>query len=195
MGDSPEERRETVALVIDEIDRMAQTVDELQSLAEAEHPAFLRFEPIDLTRFGEALTTKAAALAGRRVTLETAAEGTLTADRQRLPTRSSTSSTTPSSTPGTTTSSGSASRAHPVRCASGSATQVRGCPSTSRTASSSASSAEPPGAKDEEVVQPRQAQPLGLLAVGCDHGGDHGRNPLACSAFSSSELTRGRPRQ
>ena len=42
MGDDPQERRETVALVTDELDRMSRMVDDLLLLARAEQPDFLR---------------------------------------------------------------------------------------------------------------------------------------------------------
>ena len=42
LGDDPAEREETVALVTDELDRMARFVDDLLLLAKAEQPDFLR---------------------------------------------------------------------------------------------------------------------------------------------------------
>ena len=42
LGDDPEERRETVALVTDELDRMSRFVDDLLLLARAEREDFLR---------------------------------------------------------------------------------------------------------------------------------------------------------
>jgi two-component system OmpR family sensor kinase len=84
IGGTPDEQRETIALVIDEIDRMARTVDELQLLAEAEHPDFLRPGSTDLGHFTHELAAKAGALAPREWNVETAAEGTLDGDRHRL---------------------------------------------------------------------------------------------------------------
>jgi two-component system, OmpR family, sensor kinase len=85
LGDDPEERRETVALVLDEIDRMARIVDDLQLLAEAEQPDFLRPERVDLGLFAHELVTKASALAPRHWQLDqTADEVTVVADRHRL---------------------------------------------------------------------------------------------------------------
>jgi len=40
MGDDPQEQRETIALVIDELDRMASLVNDLILLAKSEQPAF-----------------------------------------------------------------------------------------------------------------------------------------------------------
>ena len=48
MGDDPQERRETVALVTDELDRMSRFVDDLLLLARAELDDFLRLEPVDV---------------------------------------------------------------------------------------------------------------------------------------------------
>ena len=61
----PEERRATVALVTDEIDRMGRIVKDLQVLADAEHPDFVRPEAIDLDPFAHELVAKASALAPR----------------------------------------------------------------------------------------------------------------------------------
>jgi two-component system, OmpR family, sensor kinase len=84
LGDDPEERRRTIALVLDELDRMARTVDQLQLLAEAEEPDFLQPEPIDLGPFAHELTTKASAIASRRWTVEHVADGELLADPRRM---------------------------------------------------------------------------------------------------------------
>jgi two-component system, OmpR family, sensor kinase len=80
----PEEQRTTIALVLDELDRMARMVDDLQLLAEAEQPDFLQPEWIDLELFIHELTAKATALAPRNWTLEHAAQGVLRADDQHL---------------------------------------------------------------------------------------------------------------
>jgi signal transduction histidine kinase len=84
LGDDPDERRRTIALVMDELDRMGRIVDDLQLLAEVEQPDFLRPEWIDLALFAEQLHAKASALAPRDWTLDHIAEGRLLADRQRL---------------------------------------------------------------------------------------------------------------
>jgi two-component system OmpR family sensor kinase len=85
LGDDPEERRETVALVLDELDRMARIVDDLQLLAEAEQPDFLRSERVDLGSFAHELVTKASALAPRRWQLDhTADDVTVFVDRHRV---------------------------------------------------------------------------------------------------------------
>jgi two-component system OmpR family sensor kinase len=84
LGDDPDEQRRNIALVIDELDRMARIVDDLQVLAEAEQPDFLRAEPIDADLFAHELTAKASALASRNWRLDQAAEGTFVGDRHRL---------------------------------------------------------------------------------------------------------------
>ena len=84
LGDDPEERRATTALVLDELDRIGRIVDDLQLLAEAEHPDFLRREWIDLDVLTHELVAKATALAPRRWGLDRVASGSVFADRQRL---------------------------------------------------------------------------------------------------------------
>ena len=84
LGDDPEDRERTKALVIDELQRMARIVDDLQVLADAEQPDFVRRERVDLRELTEELGTKVGALGRRRWQLDAAAEGTVLADRQRL---------------------------------------------------------------------------------------------------------------
>jgi len=84
LGDDPDEQRRTVALVIDELDRMARIVDDLQVLAESEQPDFLRPEWIDVELFAHELTAKASALASRNWRLDQTGEGTFFGDRHRL---------------------------------------------------------------------------------------------------------------
>jgi len=84
LGDDPKERRRTIALVIDELDRMGRIVDDLQLLAEAEHPDLLRLEPIDTALFSQELTAEASTVGPRRWMLDHSADGTFIADRDRL---------------------------------------------------------------------------------------------------------------
>jgi len=84
LTDDPEERRETIELVTDELDRMSRFVDDLLTLAKAEQPDFLRLDEVELAPLGEELLAKAGALAPRRWRLEDAAEGRIVGDRQRL---------------------------------------------------------------------------------------------------------------
>jgi signal transduction histidine kinase len=84
LGDDPEERRATTALVLDELDRIGRIVDDLQLLAEAEHPDFLRREWIDLELLTHELLAKATAMAPRRWGLDGIGSRMVLADRQRL---------------------------------------------------------------------------------------------------------------
>lgn len=84
LGDDPEERRETVALVVDELERMRRLVDDLVMLARAEQPDFLDPAPVDLADLAGELIRKAERIADRRWVLERADEGVVVADRQRL---------------------------------------------------------------------------------------------------------------
>jgi two-component system, OmpR family, sensor kinase len=84
LGDDPEERRETVALVLDELDRMGRLVDDLQLLADSEQPDFLQPDAFDLGTYTDDLIAKARALASRRWMLDDRAEGMVVADRHRL---------------------------------------------------------------------------------------------------------------
>jgi two-component system OmpR family sensor kinase len=84
LGNDPEEQRRAIALVMDELDRIARMIGDLELLAEAERPDFLQPESIDVTLFAHELVAKASALAPRRWVLDQTADGTLQADRQRL---------------------------------------------------------------------------------------------------------------
>jgi two-component system OmpR family sensor kinase len=84
LGEDPEDQRRTIGLVMDELERMARIVNDLQLLAEAEQPDFLQREWMDIGLFAHELTAKASALAPRLWRLDRAAEGTVFADRQRL---------------------------------------------------------------------------------------------------------------
>jgi signal transduction histidine kinase len=84
LGDDPDERREAVALVTDELDRMSRIVDDLLLLAKLEHPEFLRPHPVEVEPFTAELFAKAQSLDDRRWRLAGAATGTVVADEQRL---------------------------------------------------------------------------------------------------------------
>jgi signal transduction histidine kinase len=84
LGDDPEERRETIALVTDELDRMSRFVDDLLVLAKAERDDFLRVAEVELGALTDELLEKATALGDRGWRLESRGEAVLVADRQRL---------------------------------------------------------------------------------------------------------------
>jgi signal transduction histidine kinase len=84
MGDDPAERRETIALVTDELDRMARIVEDLLLLAKAEQPDFVRPEPVELSDLTTELLMKARALGDRDWQLDACATGVVHADAQRV---------------------------------------------------------------------------------------------------------------
>jgi two-component system, OmpR family, sensor kinase len=84
LGDDPDERAETIALLTGELERMSRFVDDLLLLAKAERPDFLRLEQLDLDLFTHEVFAKASALARRDWRLERIGRGSIVADRQRL---------------------------------------------------------------------------------------------------------------
>jgi signal transduction histidine kinase len=85
MGDDPQEQQETLALVMDELDRMGRQVNDLMLLAKAERPDFLQLETVEISTLTEELFAKAQALADRNWQLEAMAMGrTIVVDRQRI---------------------------------------------------------------------------------------------------------------
>jgi signal transduction histidine kinase len=84
MGDDPTDRRDTIALVTDELDRMSRIVDDLIVLAKAEQPDFLTLAPVDLADLTVEVLAKARALGRRQWTVAEVAETTILADGQRL---------------------------------------------------------------------------------------------------------------
>jgi signal transduction histidine kinase len=84
LGEDPEERRETVALVTDELERMRRLVDELVVLAKAEQPDFLVRSPVDISELADEIARKAARLADRDWRMEMTGTEVIEADRQRL---------------------------------------------------------------------------------------------------------------
>ncbi|MGE0508197.1 MAG: sensor histidine kinase [Acidimicrobiia bacterium] len=65
LGDDPAERAETIALVIDELDRMARYVGDLLVVARASRPDFLRLDLVDLSDLLDSALARASALAPR----------------------------------------------------------------------------------------------------------------------------------
>jgi len=84
MSDDPEDRAETMALVSDELDRMARIVDDLLLLAKAEQPDFLQKRPVELADLTTEILVKSRALGDRSWQLDACAEGTLHLDPQRV---------------------------------------------------------------------------------------------------------------
>jgi two-component system, OmpR family, sensor kinase len=84
LEDDPEERERTLALVVDELERMNRIVNDLLLLAKARQPDFLDLETVDVGRLTEELHAKATALGQRNWQLEAVGRGVIVADRQRL---------------------------------------------------------------------------------------------------------------
>jgi signal transduction histidine kinase len=83
-ADDPSQR-ETVDLVIDELDRMNRLVEDLVLLAKAERPDFLQIETIELTSFIAELFNKLKKLGQRNWHLDNEIlSGKMTGDRQRI---------------------------------------------------------------------------------------------------------------
>ncbi|MGH2629248.1 MAG: sensor histidine kinase [Actinomycetota bacterium] len=84
MGEDPQDRRATLALVDDELEGMHRIVNDLLTLAKAERTDFLRFEPVDLAAVTNDIHAKAAVLGPRDWGLGEVCHGIVIADRQRL---------------------------------------------------------------------------------------------------------------
>jgi two-component system, OmpR family, sensor kinase len=84
LGEDPAERRETIARVTDELDRMSRFVDDLLTLAKAERRDFLQPEELELDVLTDELLVQATALAPRDWQLERVGAGRLLADRHRI---------------------------------------------------------------------------------------------------------------
>ncbi|MDJ0660955.1 MAG: HAMP domain-containing sensor histidine kinase [Crocosphaera sp.] len=84
MGDDPQEQKETIALVLDEIDRMNRLVNDLTLLAKYEMPDFLHKEVINVSCLVEDIYKKAIGLGSRKWLLDNKATINVIGDRQRL---------------------------------------------------------------------------------------------------------------
>lgn len=84
LSDDPQEKRETIELVLDELDRMNRFVNDLLLLAKAERPDFLTLETVEIGALTEELYAKAIGLGDRDWRLEGKGSGFLIVDRQRL---------------------------------------------------------------------------------------------------------------
>ena len=84
LEDDPDERRNTMSLVMDELNRMQRIVNDLLVLAKAEQPDFLDLDTVDIAALTEEVHAKAGALAPRDWRLESVGRGLVVADRQRL---------------------------------------------------------------------------------------------------------------
>ena len=87
LGDTPAEREETVAVVSDELDRMARYVSDLLVLAKAGRPDFLRLGPVDLGELAGTVHQRIEAIAPRQWVLDAAPNSgavVVVADEERL---------------------------------------------------------------------------------------------------------------
>jgi two-component system, OmpR family, sensor kinase len=84
LEDDPAERRATLELVLDELDRMARLVNDMLTLAKWERPDFLSTAPVDVGVLTDDVLAKAEAIGDRRWSLDARATGTIVADRQRV---------------------------------------------------------------------------------------------------------------
>jgi len=84
LDETPSQRRETIALVTDEIDRMNDMVNDLMVLAQADQPGFLHLEPLDLRDLILEIHRKATAMAARDWQAVTPEPTLVAGDRRRL---------------------------------------------------------------------------------------------------------------
>lgn len=84
LRDVAEDQRGTIAVVVAELDRMAGIMANLELLADAATPSFLRPEWIDLELFSHELTAQASTLEPRNWQLVHAGQGSFFADQQQL---------------------------------------------------------------------------------------------------------------
>ncbi len=80
----PSTRAESLAIVMDELDRMRRIVEDLLLLARSDSPNFLRVSEVDLEPFIDEVLDKAQTLAPRMWSLDHRAEGVALLDRQRI---------------------------------------------------------------------------------------------------------------
>lgn len=78
------DRRETLALVTGELDRMSRFVDDLLLLAKHDQPEFLELETIELSELCDELLAKARGLGERDWRLDRTVRRSVVADRQRI---------------------------------------------------------------------------------------------------------------
>jgi signal transduction histidine kinase len=85
LPEDPVEREQTLALCLDELDRMNRYVTELILLAKAEKPDFLRVAPVDLAELTEGIRSRATTFSPERVwQVDVAPHAVIEADPERL---------------------------------------------------------------------------------------------------------------
>jgi signal transduction histidine kinase len=84
LADDPDERRETIDLLTDELERMSRMVRDLLLLAGREQAGFLELGTVDVGALMDEVSSKASALAPLEWRVENRGQGIVVADRQRL---------------------------------------------------------------------------------------------------------------
>ncbi len=85
LPNDPVEREQTLALCLDELDRMNRYVTELILLAKAEKPDFLRIGPVDLTELTDGMRSRAESFApDRTCQVDDVSHAVIEADPERL---------------------------------------------------------------------------------------------------------------
>ena len=84
LEDDPEERRKTLDVVMDELERMSRFVNDLLLLARAQQPDFLALDAVDVATLTDELHSKASSLATRRWEVDSIGRGRVVMDRQRI---------------------------------------------------------------------------------------------------------------
>ena len=84
LEDDPEERRQTLELVMDELNRMNRFVSDLLLLARSQHPDFLNLTTVDVGPLLDETYAKSRVLEERDWRVEERAEGRIVADRERI---------------------------------------------------------------------------------------------------------------
>lgn len=84
LEEDPQQRAATIALVLDELSRMARLVHDLQTLTKSNQPGFVRPELTDLGALLDEILVKANALGDRRWELSIRDDATVGLDRQRI---------------------------------------------------------------------------------------------------------------
>jgi signal transduction histidine kinase len=80
----PDERRETLALVMDELDRMSRIVQDLLLLAKHERPDFLDLAAVEVGALTDEVHAKLKGLPARHWVIEGRGQAVIVADRHRL---------------------------------------------------------------------------------------------------------------
>jgi signal transduction histidine kinase len=84
MSDNPEDQQETLAVVMDELERMSAFVENLILLARAENPSFLQLDTVEIAEITHQIFNQAQAVAARNWQLEAVATEKFVVDPQRI---------------------------------------------------------------------------------------------------------------